>query len=63
MKTKIIALSTLLVGASANAGTITEDITAGIASGQANVTLVVSGVIAMAALAFGIGMVTGFLRR
>ncbi|EDP60915.1 hypothetical protein [Vibrio sp. AND4] len=42
---------------------ITGAITAAVSGGQSNVSLVVAGLIGMAALGFGVTMVVGFLRR
>ncbi|EGR2091661.1 hypothetical protein DYS11_24750 [Vibrio parahaemolyticus] len=42
---------------------ITGAINSAVSGGQANVSLVVAGLIGMAALGFGVTMVVGFLRR
>ncbi|EKM26428.1 hypothetical protein VCHENC03_5076 [Vibrio sp. HENC-03] len=42
---------------------ITGAINAAVSGGQSNVSLVVAGLIGMAALGFGVTMVVGFLRR
>ena len=42
---------------------ITGAINAAVTGGQSNVSLVVAGLIGMAALGFGVTMVVGFLRR
>ncbi|EHU4958699.1 hypothetical protein OL313_001535 [Vibrio parahaemolyticus] len=42
---------------------ITGAINSAVFGGQANVSLVVAGLIGMAALGFGVTMVVGFLRR
>ncbi|HFG1695860.1 TPA: hypothetical protein ACGF04_001079 [Vibrio cholerae] len=41
---------------------ITDAITAGVSSGQGNYTLVVVGLIAMAALGFGLRMIVGAMK-
>ncbi|MCQ8140454.1 hypothetical protein, partial [Vibrio parahaemolyticus] len=42
---------------------ITVAINSAVSGGQANVSLVVAGLIGMSALGFGVTMVVGFLRR
>lgn len=51
------------VVASANAATTTETVTGAITDGTAVVQLVVGGVIALAALAFGLGMMKSWLSK
>lgn len=71
VRVKKIARNTVLVAGSAFASasafavtpTVTESITAAVDAAKANMTLVTVGVLTVAALGFGIGMVTGFLRR
>lgn len=67
MKTKILALSTVVTGAvlsaSAHAGTTAEELATAVATGQSNVSLVVSGLVGLAALGFGVTMIVRFLGR
>ncbi|HHG3037990.1 hypothetical protein ACSTKA_11185 [Vibrio parahaemolyticus] len=64
---KKTAAGAALMAASASPAFAEVDITGAINSavsgGQANVSLVVAGLIGMAALGFGVTMVVGFLRR
>ncbi|CAH1536339.1 conserved exported hypothetical protein [Vibrio rotiferianus] len=58
--------TSLVLGASpafADDSAVTSAINAAISGGQSNVSLVVAGLIGMAALGFGVTMVVGFLRR
>ena len=67
LKLKALTVAGLTIGAAAPAfatdSPVTTAINAAITSGQSNVTLVVTGLITLAALAFGVTMVVGFLRR
>lgn len=49
--------------ASAEGVDITAALTSAISNGQTNVSTVVAGLIGMAALAFGVTMIVGFLRK
>lgn len=49
--------------ASAEATDLTSTITTALAKGQTNYALVTAGVIAMAALGFGVAMIVGWLRK
>lgn len=69
LKTKsLISLAMVFTSASASAaGTPSEQITASInsaiAAGQSNYTLIVIGVLGLAAIGFGVGMMTSGMRR
>lgn len=58
-----VALGTAVASSSVFAADGDTSITTAIASGQASVELVVAGVIAMSALAFGLTMIVSWLRK
>ncbi|GIU46744.1 hypothetical protein TUM4438_23460 [Shewanella sairae] len=59
---KKVALGSAVAVASSSAFA-NADITAAITAGEANVALVVAGVIAVTALAFGLGMIKSWLGK
>lgn len=68
VKTKMSLVALAMVSTSASAaGTPSEQITASInsaiAAGQSNYTLIVIGVLGLAAIGFGVGMMTSGMRR
>lgn len=64
MKKSVLKGLVLVAGSTAASSVLAnEDITAAIAAGQSNVTLVVGGVIGVSALVFGIGLVTRLLGK
>ncbi|MHA2728358.1 hypothetical protein [Vibrio campbellii] len=65
MKKTLLVLSTAVLSAPsfAEGNPMESAIQSAIAAGQSNVGIVVAGLIGMAALAFGVNMVTGFLRK
>lgn len=61
---KVLIASVAIVAASPSfAESTTEAINAAVTSGQASVQVVVAGVIGLAALGFGVGMIISYLRR
>lgn len=58
-----VAVGSVVLAGSAFAGTTSETVTAAITDGTTVVQLVVGGVIALAALAFGLGMMKSWLSK
>ena len=65
MKKTLLVLSTAVLSAPsfAEGNPMEAALNSAISAGQSNVGIVVAGLIGMAALAFGVNMVTGFLRK
>jgi len=69
LKTKAAVVALALVSGSAAAADptpsqqITASINSAIAAGQSNYTLIVIGVLGLAAIGFGVGMMTSGMRR
>ena len=66
MKKTLLVLSTAVLSAPSFAdgsNPMEAALNSAISAGQSNVGIVVAGLIGMAALAFGVNMVTGFLRK
>lgn len=57
------ASSTSVFAAGETGSTITAAINSAVSAANANVTVVVLGVIGLAALGFGVGMIVSYLRR
>ena len=58
-----VVVGTLILASTAMAGTTSETVTGAITDGTTVVQLVVGGVIALAALAFGLGMMKSWLSK
>lgn len=65
VKTGFVAVAAVSASPAFAAGdsTITTAINAAVAAANGNVTVVVLGVIGLAALGFGVGMIVSYLRR
>lgn len=58
-----LVVTSMVAASPSFAETTQEAITAAVAAGQSSVSLTVAGVIGLAALGFGVGMIVSFLRR